>query len=98
MVDAFHLFWYPHDMKMTIDKAGRVVLPAAIRSQLGLVPGTELDVRVEDFSVRIVRAAPRPKIVRKGGRLVARPTADPAKRPSVDIARLIERERDRWPW
>lgn len=85
-------------MRTTIDKAGRVVLPAAVRSRLGLVPGTELEVRVDDFSVRLIRAAPGPKIVRKGGRLVARPTVAPDRRPPLDIARLIEQERDRWPW
>jgi len=85
-------------MTTTIDKAGRVVIPAAVRKQLHLAPGTELEVRVEEFSVRLVRAVPGAKLVRVGKRLIARPTVDPKKVPPVDIARLIRRERDRRPW
>jgi len=85
-------------MKTTIDKAGRVVIPAAARERAGLRPGTNLDVVVEDFSVRPVRRAPGPKLERVGRRLVARPTAAGKNLPSVNVARLIEEERDRWPW
>jgi AbrB family looped-hinge helix DNA binding protein len=84
-------------MKTTIDKAGRVVIPAAARERAGLRPGTELEVVVEDFSVRLVRRAPRPRVVRIGGRLVARPTAG-KETPPVDVAKLVEEERNRWPW
>lgn len=90
--------WYSHSMKTTIDKAGRVVIPAAIRSQADLRPGTELEIILDDFSIRLVRAVPGPKIVRKGNRLVARPTAPPENRPHIDLARLVEEERNRWPW
>jgi len=38
-----------------------------------------------------------PKLVRIGKRLVARPTAAPDSRPDVDVAALIEEERNRWP-
>ncbi|MGH9398919.1 MAG: AbrB/MazE/SpoVT family DNA-binding domain-containing protein [Thermoanaerobaculia bacterium] len=85
-------------MKTTIDKAGRVVIPASARAQVGLRPGTQLEVLVEDFSVRLVRRAPGPKLERVGGRLVARAAAVRKDLPAVDVARLIEEERDRWPW
>ena len=85
-------------MKTTIDKAGRVVIPAPARARAGLQPGTELEVVVEDFSVRLTRRAPGPKIVRVGGRLVARPTVAAKDVTRVDVARLVEEERDRWPW
>ena len=84
-------------MRCTIDKAGRIVVPAALRQQCGLTPGTLLEVRVEDFSLRIVRALPEPKLVRKGNRLVVRPRAARSDLARVDVARLIEDERDRWP-
>jgi AbrB family looped-hinge helix DNA binding protein len=92
-----HIVWYTHGMKTTIDKGGRVVIPAPIRAKLGLSPGTELEIVVEDFSVVLMRAAPRPKLVRVGKRLVARPTAPPDDRSAVDISQLIEEERSRWP-
>jgi AbrB family looped-hinge helix DNA binding protein len=84
-------------MRSTIDKAGRVVIPAAIRERAGLKPGTELEVRLEDAGVRLVRAVPGPAIVRSGRRLVARATAPRQGLPKVDVAALIEQERDRWP-
>jgi AbrB family looped-hinge helix DNA binding protein len=84
-------------MKTTIDKAGRVVIPAPARAHAGFRPGTELEVLVEDFSVRLVRRAPGPKLVRVSGRLVARP-AGGSQPPRVDVARLVEEERNRWPW
>lgn len=84
-------------MRTTIDKAGRVVIPAAIRDRAGLTPGTELDISVDDTGVRIERVAPGPKLVKVGRRLVARPTAATDARPTLDIATLIEDERNRWP-
>ena len=84
-------------MKTTIDKAGRVVIPAAVRAKVGLQPGAEIDVLVEEGSIRLVRAVPRSKLVRVGKRLVARPTADSRSLPTVDVAALIEEERNWWP-
>jgi AbrB family looped-hinge helix DNA binding protein len=85
-------------MKTTIDKAGRVVIPAQIRSQMGLKAGMELEVEVRDFSIRLGRAVPGPKIVRRSNRLVARPTAGARQQTSIDVSSVIRDERDRWPW
>ena len=84
-------------MKTSIDKAGRVVIPAAIRERAGLVAGAELEVTVDEMGVRLERVATGPRLVKIGRRLVARPTAPPEGRPIVDIAALIEEERNRWP-
>jgi len=85
-------------MKTTIDKAGRVVIPACVRARAGLTPGTELDVIIEDSSIRLVHFAPGPRLERVGRRLVARPQVAARKLPKVDVAKLIEEERNRWPW
>ncbi len=85
-------------MKTTIDKAGRVVIPAAVRERAGLKPGTELDVCVDDISIRLVPSAPGPELLRKGRRLIARPAARPEDLPEVDLAAMVEEERNRWPW
>lgn len=84
-------------MRTTIDKAGRVVIPAVIRERAGLRPGTPLEISVDDFGVRIERVGAAPRLVRIGKRLVARPTASPDARPVIDIAALVEEERNRWP-
>lgn len=74
-----------------------MVIPAPVRAKVGLRPGTTLDVLVDEGSIRLVRAVPRPKLVRVGRRLVARATADSKLLPPVDVARLVEEERNRWP-
>lgn len=84
-------------MRTTIDKAGRLVIPAQVRERAGLQPGTILEVTVDDFGVRLERVAPGPQLMRVGSRLVARPTVSPDARPAVDIVALIEEERNRWP-
>jgi len=84
-------------MTTTIDKAGRVVIPAVVREQMGLSAGTELEITVDDFGLRLERRAPGPKLIKIGKRLVARPTVKPDARPDLSVADLVEEERNRWP-
>ena len=84
-------------MRTTIDKAGRLVIPAAIRDRAGLAPGTTIEITLDEDGVRIERVADGPRLVRVGKRLVARPTTSADTRPSIDVAALIEEERSRWP-
>lgn len=84
-------------MRTTIDKAGRVVIPAAARERAGLRPGTVLEIIVDELGVRLEPRAPGPRLVRVGRRLVARPTVKPDDRPAVDLAAIVEDERNRWP-
>jgi AbrB family looped-hinge helix DNA binding protein len=84
-------------MRTTIDKAGRVVIPSSLRERAGLVPGTEIEVTIDEFGLRLERVAPGPRLVRVGRRMVARPTVAPEARPAVDVAALVEEERNRWP-
>jgi AbrB family looped-hinge helix DNA binding protein len=84
-------------MRTTIDKAGRLVIPSAVRERAGFRPGTELEITVDEFGIRLERVAPGPRLVRVGRRLVARPTAPADGRPAVDVAALVEEERNRWP-
>lgn len=46
------------DVKVTMDRAGRVVLPKAVRDQLGLVPDEELDLLIDGVGIRL---QPRPR-------------------------------------
>lgn len=90
--------WYICGVKTTIDKAGRVVIPAAIRAKAGLKPGTELEVVMDDISIRLIPSASEPSLVRSGDRWVVRPTAEAEELPEVDLTALIEEERNRWPF
>ncbi len=57
-------------MKTTIDRAGRVVIPKAIRDRAGLQPGSELDIRLDNGVVEITPPAPKGRLVEEGGFLV----------------------------
>jgi bifunctional DNA-binding transcriptional regulator/antitoxin component of YhaV-PrlF toxin-antitoxin module len=74
-----------------------VIIPADVRKRLGLTAGTELEMVVEGFAIRLVRAVAGPQLIRRGKRLVAQPRAAEGERIEIDVARLIEEERDRWP-
>jgi AbrB family looped-hinge helix DNA binding protein len=84
-------------MRTTIDKAGRVVIPAAMRERAGLTSGAVLDVTEDELGIRLERVAAGPWLVKIGRRLVARPTVGADDRPAIDIEKLIEDERNRWP-
>lgn len=84
-------------MRTTIDKAGRVVIPASLRDKAGFTPGATLQITADEQGVRLERVAEGPRLVRIGKRLVARPRAAADSRPSVDVGALIEEERNRWP-
>ena len=73
------------------------MVPASIRERMGLTAGTELDITVDEFGIRLERIAPPPRLVRVGRRMVARPTAAVEARPKIDVAALVEEERNRWP-
>lgn len=84
-------------MSATIDKAGRVVIPAEIRARAGLRPGTEVDVVLDDVSIRLIPRVPGPELVRVGKRWVARPVVPVEQRSEINIQTLIDEERNRWP-
>jgi AbrB family looped-hinge helix DNA binding protein len=84
-------------MKTTIDKAGRVVIPSIIRKKAGLIPGAILEVLTDDIAIHLIPTAPSPKLVRRGKRLVAKATAEYKELPEINLASLIEEERNRWP-
>jgi AbrB family looped-hinge helix DNA binding protein len=60
-------------MKTTIDAAGRVVVPKALRQAIGLRPGSEVEMRVSDGHIEMEPAPLEVRTERRGGLLVAVP-------------------------
>lgn len=74
-----------------------MVIPAVLRERAGFTPGAELEITEDELGIRLQRVASGPKLVKVGRRLVARPTVPAGDRPAVDVAAIIEEERNRWP-
>jgi AbrB family looped-hinge helix DNA binding protein len=63
--------WYRRTMKLTMDKAGRLVVPKPLREALGLGDGGEVDVSVYGAGLQIIPRSRTARIVEIDGRLVA---------------------------
>lgn len=77
-------------MNITIDRAGRIVVPKALRERFGLYPGTELDIEAADDGLHLRARNSGPAFIEKDGVLVHH-AADPAI--EIDVADFINRER-----
>jgi len=77
-----------HTMTTTIDAAGRLVIPAEIRREAAIEPGTPLDVRWRDGVIEI---EPKPlpvSIERRGRLLVAKPNRRIARLSGAAVERV----------
>lgn len=75
-------------MKTTIDQAGRLVVPKALREELRLEGGTLLEVRLRDGRIELEPVATPMRLVRRDRRLVAT-TDEPLPRLSADDVRAV---------
>ncbi|MGH3849420.1 MAG: AbrB/MazE/SpoVT family DNA-binding domain-containing protein, partial [Pseudonocardiaceae bacterium] len=58
-------------METTIDQVGRVVVPKALRDQLGLVAGSIVDISLYGDGLHLAPAGRTARLERRGGKLVA---------------------------
>ena len=82
-----------HTMKSTIDQAGRVVIPKALRQRLGLRGGVALVIRERDGRIEIEPAATPMTLVDRDGGSAAVP--EQALPPLTDdiVRETLERTR-----
>ena len=66
-----HQRWYYYGMQATIDNAGRMVIPKAVREAAGLRPGDPLEVRYREGRIEIEPVVEQVRLVREGQFLVA---------------------------
>jgi AbrB family looped-hinge helix DNA binding protein len=80
-------------MTITIDSAGRVVLPKAIRDRFHLVPGTEIDLNTDAEGINLRVRGTASTLVQRDGILVH--TSGPsAPALDLDIATFINQQRE----
>ncbi len=85
-------------MTITMDKAGRVVIPKELRKAANLQPNTPLEIRVENGGVVIETPVIEAQIVMKNGFAVLRFPEGTPKLTDFDLNRIREEiEEERFP-
>lgn len=81
-------------MTITIDRAGRVVLPKSIRDRFHLTPGTEIELTTDNESIKLSLRDSAPVLKLKDGLLV-HTSSEPSPTPlNLDIASFISQGRE----
>ena len=80
-------------MKSTIDKAGRVIVPKAMRDELGLKGGTEIEIALVDGTIEIAPVTSHIRLERKRGRRVAASDREMPVLTADDVRALLEKLR-----
>ena len=81
---------YLPGMVVTIDSAGRLVVPKPLRDQFNLTPGCELEIEADVDGIILRRADTEPALVRKEGILVHHGTS----RTALDVGEFVRAERN----
>lgn len=80
-------------MRTTIDKAGRIVVPKAIRDELGFDGGNEVEVSLVDGRIEIEPVTSHVRLERKHGRLVAASDLEMPVLTAEEVRNVLERLR-----
>lgn len=88
-----HFYGIIYTMKTTIDIAGRIVVPKALREALDLKPGQPLEIRAGDGRLEI-EVAPTPMTLRKRGKdIFAVPEVELSTLTAEEVRNTLERVR-----
>jgi AbrB family looped-hinge helix DNA binding protein len=77
-------------VEVSMDHAGRIVVPKALRDRLGVEPGQPLRARVNDGRLEIEPEPIRAELVDESGVLVITPTEPLAPLSREDLRALID--------
>jgi len=80
-------------MKTTIDAAGRIVVPKALRQVLDLKPGQALEIRAGDGRLEIEIAATPMTLQKRGKGVVAVPETELPTLTATEVRDALERIR-----
>lgn len=77
-------------MIVTIDRAGRLVVPKQLRERFNLVAGSELEIDATGDGLKLRKIGATPSLIRKRGVLVHHGDT----RSAIDIGEFVRAERE----
>jgi AbrB family looped-hinge helix DNA binding protein len=80
-------------MRTTIDRAGRLVVPKALRDELGLEPGLDLELAARDGRLEIEPATTPVTLVEEDGAVFAVPDRELPALTAEQVRATLERVR-----
>ena len=82
-------------MKITMDSAGRIVIPKSIRERSKLQAGSVMEISYRDGAIRLEPVSLEVHLVQEGGVLVARPAEEVTPLKSEQVNQTLDAIRDR---
>ena len=83
------------NVKLTLDKAGRIVLPKPVRDELSLSPGDTLELESSEGGITLHPVRPAPLLQKERGVWVYRTGEKLPTSMVEDTVKRIRKERDR---
>jgi len=80
-------------MRVTIDQAGRVVVPKRLRDELGLQGGMLLEIRTREGRIELEPVGVPMRLVRRGKGLVATTDESLPKLSAEEVREVVESQR-----
>jgi AbrB family looped-hinge helix DNA binding protein len=82
--------WHYSGVKTAIDSAGRVIVPKALRDELGLEPGRKLEISARDGALVIEPVPTKVALVRRGKGVIAKPSTPLPKLTQQEVRDALE--------